>query len=112
MVGLTERFDESFILMRRAIGWRLPMYMTRNVSKGPPPPPPSDVALQLIRDRNRLDLELYEYARELFAAAAAREGRSLKREVAAFKALNRVPNVIVPRIPRRLRRPIQAMLPR
>ena len=32
VVGLTERFDESFILIRRALGWRLPMYETHNIS--------------------------------------------------------------------------------
>ena len=35
VVGLTERFDESFILVRRALGWRLPMYATRNAARGP-----------------------------------------------------------------------------
>lgn len=39
VVGLTERFDESFILIRRALGWRLPMYERHNVSKAGPPPP-------------------------------------------------------------------------
>ena len=32
VVGLTERFDESFILIRRALGWRVPMYETHNIS--------------------------------------------------------------------------------
>ena len=43
VVGLTERFDESFILIRRALGWRLPMYETHNVSDaaGLPAPPSS-----------------------------------------------------------------------
>jgi Galactose-3-O-sulfotransferase len=33
VVGLTERFDESFILLRRALGWRLPMYMSVNAAR-------------------------------------------------------------------------------
>ena len=40
VVGLTERFDESFILIRRALGWRLPMYERHNVSKAGLPGPP------------------------------------------------------------------------
>jgi hypothetical protein len=112
VVGLTERFDESFILMRRALGWRLPMYMTRNVSKGPKPAPPSERTLAMIRDRNRFDLDLYDHAKRRLAADVAREGRSLQREVGVFKALNQIPNAIGPRIPGRLRRPLQALLPR
>ena len=37
VVGLTERFDESFILVRRALGWRLPMYARE---RGTPPAVP------------------------------------------------------------------------
>ena len=33
LVGLTERFDETFIMLRRMLGWRLPMYATRNVGR-------------------------------------------------------------------------------
>ena len=32
-VGLTERFDESFIMIRRALGWRLPVYMSTNAAR-------------------------------------------------------------------------------
>jgi Galactose-3-O-sulfotransferase len=112
VVGLTERFDESFILIRRALGWKLPMYETRNVSKGAKPPPPSERALELIRDRNRLDLELYDHAEELLATAVHRQGWSFQREVAAFKALNQIPNALAPRIPARMRHPLRALLPR
>jgi Galactose-3-O-sulfotransferase len=112
VVGLTERFDESFILLRRALGWKLPMYETHNVSKRPRSESATPEALELIRDRNRLDLELYDHARELFSAAVEREGASFRREVAAFKALNRIPNTIGPLIPTSLRRPLRSLLPR
>jgi hypothetical protein len=115
VVGLTERFDETFIMIRRALGWRLPMYETRNVGRtanGRRPEPPSEEAIELIRERNQFDLELYEYARGLFSAAVERQGASLRREVAAFKALNRIPNTLGPRIPRRLRHPLRSVLPR
>ena len=112
VVGLTERFDESFILIRRALGWRLPMYETHNVAKGPRPEPPPAAAIELIRERNQLDLELYDHARDLFSAAVERQGGSFRREVAAFTALNLIPNRIAPRIPTSLRRPLRSMLPR
>ena len=39
VVGLTERFDESFILIRRALGWRLPMYESAQRQQGGPAGP-------------------------------------------------------------------------
>jgi len=112
VVGLTERFDESFILIRRALGWRLPMYETHNVSKADLPAPPSPAAVELIRERNRFDFSLYEHAAKLFADAVERQGPSFRREVAAFRVLNRIPNAIGPRIPARWRHPVRAVLPR
>ena len=69
-------------------------------------------AIELIRERNRFDLALYEHAAKLFAAAVERQGPSFRREVAAFRFLNRIPNAIGPRIPARWRHPVRAVLPR
>jgi Galactose-3-O-sulfotransferase len=102
VVGLTERFDESFILIRRALGWKLPMYVSANVSTRPKPA--SETALESIRQRNLLDLELYEYAHGLLSAAIERQGESLRREVAIFQTLNRVPNTLRPHTPAPVRR--------
>jgi hypothetical protein len=107
VVGLTERFDESFILLRRALAWKVPVYVTANVSTRPKPA--SATALELIRERNQLDLELYEFARALFSAAVERQGESLQREVAIFRALNRVPNTIRPHAPAPVRRMLRAL---
>jgi Galactose-3-O-sulfotransferase len=110
VVGLTERFDESFILIRRALDWRLPLYVTSNVSAEVKPA--SERAIELIRERNQLDLELYDFARTLFDAQVAEQGLSFRREVAAFRALKWIPDKIGPRAPTALRRRLQASLPR
>ena len=112
MVGLTERFDESFILIRRALGWRLPMYETHNVSTAELPAPPTPAAIDLIRERNRFDLALYEHAESCSPPRWRPKGPSFRREVAAFRILNRIPNAIGPRIPARWRHPVRAVLPR
>ena len=112
VVGVTESFDESFILIRRALGWKLPMYETHNISRGPRNRPASGETIELIRERNRLDLALYDHARGLFSAAVDRQGGSFRHEVAAFKAFNRIPNRIGPHIPARLRHPLRTLLPR
>jgi hypothetical protein len=110
VVGVQEEFDETFILIRRALGWRLPMYVTSRVTKGSGPMPSS--AVDLIRERNQLDLELYEFARELFSAEVAEQGPSFRREVAAFKAMNAIPDRIGRHVPVGLRHRLRAALPR
>jgi len=67
LFGLTERYDEFLIMLRRLLGWADIYYQRRNVSKGhteraeiPAP------VLDRIRERNSLDLELYRFASELF----------------------------------------------
>ena len=111
VVGLTERFDESFILLRRALGWRLPMYMSVKAARATEGPMADEDAEAAIRARNLLDNELYEFARELFEGAIAQYGASFRRELAAFRALNRIPDRLGPRTPPRLRRLVR-LLPR
>jgi hypothetical protein len=84
VVGLTERFEETFVLLRRTLGLRIPFYITRNVS---PPYEVSDRAVQLVRERNELDFELYRFARELFVTQLSRQDRSFGLEVSAYRAL-------------------------
>jgi hypothetical protein len=109
VVGLTERFDESFVLIRRALGWRFPLYATANVATRAKPA--SETALEAIRERNQLDLELYEFARGLFSAAIERQAEAVRREVAVFRVLNRVPNRIRPYTPAPVRRLLRRGLP-
>jgi hypothetical protein len=84
VVGLTERFEETFVLVRRALKLRVPFYATRLVG---PPLEISDRAKELIREQNLLDLELYEFGRDLFARQVAQQGRSFRREARAFRAM-------------------------
>jgi len=84
VVGLTERFEETFALLRRTLRLRIPFYVTRNVS---PPFKASPRALELIRELNELDLELYTFAQDLFAEQVARQSRSFGLEVTMFRAM-------------------------
>lgn len=93
VVGLTERFDETFVLLRRELRLRVPVYMTRNVS------PPFDVsrrALELIQTRNHLDLEVYRFAQDLFVQQVARQGHSFGLEVAAYRAFRPISRMAGP----------------
>ena len=89
MVGLTERFDESVVLLKRILGWSDMLYLPRLVN--PQRPARTDLAdsvVEPIRDRNKLDLELYRYARELFERLAERQSPEFEDEVRTFRALN------------------------
>jgi hypothetical protein len=64
VVGLSERFQESLILIATTFGWNIPYYENRKVSKVRPALEPQLV--QLIQDHNRLDIQLYEFGKERF----------------------------------------------
>jgi hypothetical protein len=68
VAGLTERFDESLVLMAIELGWQwTPYYFNRNVTRGKPIANQIDpVALKAIKEANALDFELYDWAAQRF----------------------------------------------
>ena len=85
VVGLTERFEETFVLMRRSLKLRRPLYITRNVSAQLEI---SQRAVALIRERNDLDLDLYMFARHRFEQKLAEQDGSFDAEVRLYRALS------------------------
>ncbi len=100
VVGLMEQFDESLILMKRMLGWRTPYYVRQNVGGGDAAGTRavSSHALELIRQRNDLDLALYSEARLLFQDLVARQDESFSREVSRFKMSNRFTEAVGSRV--------------
>jgi hypothetical protein len=96
-VGLTERFDESLVLFKQVLGWSTPLYFRRNVSKAGPASGqvPADVIAR-IRERNLLDLRIYELAGALFRTRTAAGGDPFVRQLRRFRRLNRVPAALGP----------------
>jgi hypothetical protein len=73
VVGLTERFEESLILLHRAFKWRLHGIVPHNVGTSRPlRTEVSEEALKVIEDCNRLDLDLYQFASALFDQAVSK----------------------------------------
>lgn len=89
VVGLTERFEEFQVLLHREFDWTYCRYPARNVGANRLRQSQLDAgALEIIRERNRFDLELYRFACGLFERAVgkldlARE-LSLLRRAPAF----------------------------
>ncbi|MCK5057140.1 MAG: sulfotransferase family 2 domain-containing protein [Candidatus Aminicenantes bacterium] len=91
VVGLTERFDETLILFKREFGWDWPFYIRDNVTKdkvaGEDIP---SSTIDIIKEYNRLDIELYEYAKKCFTEQIDSQGQSFYDEVEKFKELNKI----------------------
>lgn len=93
VVGLTERFDETLFLLKRAFGWDKLFYTKQNVTANRPQKSdlPSDT-LDTLVNVNLLDIELYQYATELFEEQVRRQGLSFVKEVKAFQLANHLNN--------------------
>jgi len=97
VVGLTERFDETLLLLKRTFGWKTPFYFKHNVS--PHRPRKKDISqdtLHAIKKLNEMDFELYRYAEKLLEQQLKPLPPSFKRELAIFKCLNMVYDKIHP----------------
>jgi hypothetical protein len=88
VVGITEDFDRSLLLIKRAYGWRLPLYTRENVSRRPRRSsiPPGEI--RTIVAHNQLDCTLYAHALQSFSDQVRAQGPDFERELAAFRRLN------------------------
>ena len=87
VVGLTERFEESLALMKLRFGWKIESYSSFNLTRTRPKKrdlPQS--TLDLIAERNRFDIELYECAAKLFEEAIDKNAAEVKRVVGQLEA--------------------------
>lgn len=86
-IGFVEDFNESLVLFGRKLGWdRVPLYRKENANPGRPSMDkisPSD--LEIVENSCRLDMELYQYARQLYEAEIATLGPGFAREVRAYE---------------------------
>jgi hypothetical protein len=90
VVGLTERFDETLILLMNAFGWKTPYYTRANVTgKRPKKREVSEKSIQLIKDYNKYDIQLYNYGKKLFYEQIEDYGPSFEKDLERFKKKNR-----------------------
>jgi hypothetical protein len=91
VIGLTEEFDKTLLLLKQAFGWSRLQYTRQNVTGRRPMKqdlPPD--TLQAIASANQLDIELYRYARALFQEQIRQCGPSFSREMRRFQLSNYV----------------------
>lgn len=87
VVGLTDRFAETSVLLKRTLGWKKDLAVwPRHINLERPPASslPAEI-LETIRQRNVLDIELYRYAQQLFEEHPARSDDSFEQDVREFE---------------------------
>jgi hypothetical protein len=89
-VGITERFDESFLLIRKRLGWDGMFYVSKNklrrsVDKAYEL---DERTVALIRERNKWDIQLYEYAAAKLDRMIQALGEDFSRELEEFRQAN------------------------
>lgn len=110
VVGLLEEFDASLLLLHRAFDWQLRLYAKENVTKEKPPDISLDVETRrLVEDANSLDLELYEYARNLFDEQCRAAGDSFAADLDHFRRLSVAHAGSVPRFATSFRRVLRRL---
>ena len=87
VVGISERFEESLMLMATTFGWEISFYDSCKVSRTRPQMDPATV--EMIRDHNRLDLELYEFGKALFEQGLQEKGAAVREGLARLRTLKK-----------------------
>lgn len=96
VVGLTEQFDASLLLLGQAFGWKQLYYTQQNVTARRPArrnlPPETMAAVQAA---NELDSKLYDHAKTLFTQQISRQGPDFMEKVNRFRFNNRLVRPLV-----------------
>ncbi|MBE9190340.1 sulfotransferase family 2 domain-containing protein [Gloeocapsopsis crepidinum LEGE 06123] len=88
VVGLTEKFDESLILLQKVLGWKSLFYTKKNVAKNQQSKDISAADMTLIQQYNELDIELYNFAEKYVENKMNQYKDSFQKDLTAFKVLN------------------------
>lgn len=88
--GLTERFDESLLLLREALGWRNIYYESRNITRSKRETLAPET-METLRQACAIDLALYDYAKGLFEERLQQTfGERLPAMLETFQRNNRI----------------------
>jgi Galactose-3-O-sulfotransferase len=87
VIGICERFEESLILISKTFGWEISTYQNHKVAKTRPKAEPR--LADIIREHNRLDVELYEFGKRLFEESLRQNEDAVKEGLATLQAIPR-----------------------
>ncbi len=90
LVGLTERYNESLLLLKNLLSWKTPTYSIANaVKRGKNTTHLTPEKRELIVNHNRFDIQLYQYVSNLFDEQISKNPEILK-ELEKFELKNRL----------------------
>jgi hypothetical protein len=91
VVGTTERFDESYVLLHVAFGWRPLLISRRRVnSTRPKIDEITSAELSVLRRHNELDSELHAVAQRCLDQSISRWASELQIDLAAYRLARRL----------------------
>lgn len=89
VVGTVEEFDTTLMLIKKTFGWNNIFYKVKNKNQQRLPKSSiSQSTLALIKEANKFDIELYQYAKEELRALVEEQGDSFIQEVENFQNIN------------------------
>ncbi|QTL96942.1 hypothetical protein GM661_02600 [Iocasia frigidifontis] len=87
-VGILSEFDMSLLILKKIFSWDNINYFKRNVSKNKPDNfNVSFNTKEIIRNKNLLDIELYNYAKKLFYESVIKYKDHIEDNISEFKEL-------------------------
>lgn len=86
VVGLTEQFDATLLLIKDALQWTNVNYARMNVNRKKQSLAPDEIAE--IEDANALDIQLYQFATKLFAQQIEQKGSEFTSRLSQFQRDN------------------------
>lgn len=91
VVGVTEEFDLTLLLLQQKFGWQDIRYRSVNVGENRRPTEAhAPEIIEAVRRYNRLDIILYDAARQMLDERVAAAGWSLRRRLWAFRLRNKL----------------------
>jgi len=89
VAGVTERFDETVLLLGKTLGWKSCRYLRRNKGRTTAERKTLDPVVRAeVQQRNELDYRLYDWVRGRLEAQIAATGPALMEELARLRAHN------------------------
>lgn len=92
VVGITEHFDTSLMLMKKALGWGNVTYMSRNITKSDDSRQKlSPETVAVVKQACAMDVDLYQHALSVFESQKQAYGlAALADDLAKFHRQNRI----------------------
>ena len=107
VIGLTERFNETLLLLKRELGWKTPYYSRANVTKKKPGRVNiREDDIEFVKEKNHLDIQLYDFATGLFNEKMNDVNHGFQDELKRFNRNNKIRAAFyaMPRIKRKINR--------